>query len=76
MVAIEQFDDDVGLRRYDYDERSVLAADFGPGADVSVDVVDGTAIVLADGEQYDLDLLSDDAQALMNNGVLTIEVNE
>ncbi|MFB6087872.1 MAG: hypothetical protein ABEJ85_05070 [Haloarculaceae archaeon] len=74
MVAIEQLDDDVGSARHEYDDVTVFAADFGPDRSATVDVVDGTAIVLADGEQYDIDLPGEDARAFMKNGVLTIEV--
>lgn len=76
MTETAQLDGDVGLRRYDYDEETVLAADFGPREDASVDVVGDTAIVVVDGEQYDLDLPAGDAQAFIRNGVLSIEVRE
>lgn len=70
---------DAITRRYEYDDRSVIAADFGTVGDASVDVVDGTAIVVMDTEegerQAELDLPEGDAQAFIKNGVLTIEVN-
>jgi len=65
---------DIDVRRFEYDDSVVLAADFGYVDASSVDVVDDTVIVVADGEQYDVEL-DDDARAFMNNGVLTIEVN-
>jgi len=74
MTGTQQLADDVGLRRYEYDEETVLAADFGPGRDASVDVLDDAVIVVVDGEQYDLEL-SGDARAFIRNGVLTIEVS-
>jgi hypothetical protein len=74
MTGKQQLADDVGLRRYDYGDETVLAADLGPGRDASVDVLDDAVIVVVDGEQYDLDLAGD-AQAFIRNGVLTIEVN-
>lgn len=52
-----------------------LAADFGPGADISVDVVDGTVIVVAGGESYDIDV-DGTPQAFIRNGILTIEQGE
>jgi hypothetical protein len=48
----------------------------GPAADASVDVVDGTVIVVADGRQYEQEIPADDARAFMNHGVLTIELSE
>jgi hypothetical protein len=74
MGTKEQLREDVGLRQYEYDDSYVMAADFGPGRDVTVDVVDDTVIVIHDGEQYDVDV-SGDARAFIRNGVLTIEVD-
>ncbi|WP_440005450.1 DUF7127 family protein [Halomicrococcus sp. SG-WS-1] len=63
-------------RRYDYDDEQVIVADFGT-AEVSVDVLDDVAIVVVEGEenyQTELELPEGEAQAFINNGVLTIEV--
>lgn len=65
----------VELRQFDYDEEVLLVADFGPGVDSSVDVVDETAIVVIDEEQYEFPVPAG-AQVFISNGVLTIEVNE
>jgi len=64
------------LRAYEYDDGSVLAVDFGPSDDATVDVVDGTVIVVIDGEQVEFELHRPDARAFMKNGVLTIETEE
>lgn len=72
-------DDGQMVRQYEYDDESVLAVDFGPqDADASVDVVDGTVIVVLADEQQEFDLPehAGSAQALMKNGVLTIELEE
>lgn len=61
-------------RRVNYDERTEYMLDFGPAANVSVDIVDDTALLVADGEQYDIEL-TESAQVFMNNGVVTIKVN-
>ena len=74
MTGTQQLADDVGLRRYEYDDELVLAADLGPGRDASVDVLDDAVIVVVDDEQYDLELAGD-ARAFIRNGVLTIEVD-
>jgi len=77
MEAIKQLPENVGIGHYEYEDTSVLAADFGPGIDVSAEVVDSTVIVFVDGEQHEIDLPEDvDAQEFMKNGVLTIEVDE
>ena len=75
MEPMQQFEaQDIDVSRFEYDDSVVLAADFGYVESSSVDVVDNTVIVVADGEQFDIEL-DDDARAFMKNGVLTIEVN-
>ncbi len=61
------------VRRYEYDDTVVLAADFGP-VEGSVDVVDGTAMVVVDDEQYEFDVPEGAVRTVMNNGVVTVEV--
>lgn len=78
-MNLEQFarDDDRIVRRYQYDDGSMLAVDFGGvDADCSVDIVDGTVIVVLGDEQHEFDLpvQASDAQAFMQNGVLTVEL--
>lgn len=79
MVVKQQFgSDDPVVRRYEYDDHVVLAADLGPTGDASVDVVDGTAIVVVDAlegdEQYEFDVPAGEAAASISNGVVTVEV--
>ena len=61
-------------RRYEYEDRTVIAADFGPGADPSVDVVDGTVIVVTGDDQREFSLPEGEVQTFTRNGVVTIEV--
>jgi len=63
------------VRRFEYEDRVELTADFGPGGEPSVDVVGETVIVVADDGQYEVDA-SGDARAFIRNGVLTIEVSK
>ena len=65
----------VETRRFEYDDRTEFVVDFGVRGDATVDTVGDTAIVVVDGEQYDIDI-EEGAQAFMNNGVLTVEVRE
>lgn len=62
------------VRRYDYDEETVLAADLGPGVEGSVDVVDGTVIVVVGDEQHEFDVPAGESRASISNGVVTVEV--
>lgn len=77
MVVRQQSErDDPVVRRYEYDGHVVLAADLGYAGDGSVDVVDGTAIVVVGDEQHEFDLPEGDARASIRNGVVTIEVEQ
>lgn len=67
-------DGDRRLQRLEYDDEVVFALDLGPGVDATVDVVDGTAIVVAGDEQFEFEVPAG-AQAFIHNGVLTVEVN-
>ena len=68
---------DALLRRYDYDERWVVAADVGVDDDrISVDTVGDTAIVVVESDEpreteFDLPGAADSVS--VTNGVLTIE---
>ncbi|MEF8786373.1 MAG: hypothetical protein V5A45_10605 [Haloarculaceae archaeon] len=75
MKPMQQLEaQDIDVSRFEYDDSVVLAADFGYVGTSSVEVVDDTVIVVADDEQYDIEL-EGDARAFMKNGVLTIEVS-
>jgi hypothetical protein len=77
MTATERFAErDVVARQYSYADGDVMAFDLGVGVTATADVVDGTLVVVADDEQYDLDLPAEaDAQATINNGVVTVEMS-
>jgi hypothetical protein len=78
MTEKQRFvDGDLVGRRYEYDGRSGLVADFGPGAEGSVDLVGDTAIVVLGDDQHEFDVPAGvAARASMNNGVLTVEVEQ
>lgn len=74
-MRLDQFTDESITRRYDYGDRTVFVTDLGPGADPTVDVADGTAIIVtADGHQGELDLPEGSVRAFNRNGIVTIEV--
>jgi hypothetical protein len=74
MVANSQTFDRDRVRRYEYDDTVVLAADLGPGVDGSVDVVDGTALVVTDDDQFEFPVPEGEVAASISNGVVSIEV--
>jgi HSP20 family molecular chaperone IbpA len=66
------------LRRYEYDDEWVVAADLGVDDDeVSVDIVGETAIVVVEGPgepvESEFGLPGTGGSATVNNGVLTVE---
>jgi HSP20 family molecular chaperone IbpA len=67
------------LRRYEYDDRYVVAADLGvTEQQVDVDIVGETALVVIETEngvqEAEFGLPDSDGDAAVNNGVLTITV--
>ena len=77
MTTTQRFENEgVVARRYSYADGDVLAFDLGPGAEGSVDVVDGTLLVATGDEEFDVDLPAGaSAQATFRNGVVSVEVD-
>ncbi|QLG48251.1 DUF7127 family protein [Natrinema halophilum] len=80
-MTLEQFTREDGqlARRYDYDDGTVFAVDFGTdGTNATVDLVDDTVIVVLEDDQYEIELpkTGEDAHTFIKNGVLTIELEE
>ncbi|WP_306054498.1 hypothetical protein [Natronococcus wangiae] len=69
--------DDVTITERKYDEEHVIAVDFGPrGGTPTLDVVDETAIVVVDGDQFEFDVPSDASAVAVNDGILTIRAEQ
>lgn len=64
--------DDVTLTRREYGDETVIAVDFGPGAEPSLDVVGDLAIVVFGGRQFEFPVPPDAADVALNDGMLTI----
>ncbi|WP_226004831.1 DUF7127 family protein [Natrinema salinisoli] len=72
--SLRNVDQDAVVRTFDYDDGSVIAVDFGTAAaDISIDVVGSTAIIVADGEQFEFELPPEASDVSVHNGVLTID---
>ena len=67
-------EDDRFVRRYDYEDGWVIAADIGAADDrLATDVVDGTAIVLVDDEvELEFEVPGSVESVDTNNGVLVV----
>ncbi|ELZ21911.1 hypothetical protein C477_04709 [Haloterrigena salina JCM 13891] len=65
--------DDAVIRTFEYDDGSVIAVDFGnAAADLEMDVLGSTAIIVADGDQFEFELPPEASDVSAKNGVLTI----
>lgn len=65
------------VRQYTYSDSEIIAIDFGAGNNTTVDIVDGTAILVSptlSQDQLDIDLPDGDIETTTNNGIVTIEV--
>lgn len=74
---LTQFDeqDDV-LRRYEYDEQVLYVADIGPG-EAAVDVIGSTIMLVRGDDQAEFEVPeSGTTEATINNGVLTVTVEQ
>ena len=65
--------DDVTIARREYDDGTVVAVDFGPGVETTVDVVGETAIVVAGDRQFEFEVPEGATDVSTNDGVLVIE---
>jgi len=79
MISFKQQAESAGDlvgRRYEYEDGTVLALDLGV-VEGSVDVVDGTVIVVTGDDHHEFDLPEGaTARASMNNGIVTVELRE
>ena len=84
-MSLQQFigsGDERILRQYDYDDATVVVADLGVADEsTSIEVLDDVVLVVVDAdgetEQAEIPLPEEgDAKAFINNGVVTIEVQE
>ncbi|ELY55241.1 hypothetical protein C491_16027 [Natronococcus amylolyticus DSM 10524] len=78
-MTLDQFtrEDEQIARRYEYEDGSVLAVDFGTAStDAAADIADGTVIVVDGDDQYEFELPDGaaDAHTFIRNGVLTVEL--
>jgi len=64
--------EDVTITYRDYEREDVVAVDFGPGADASLDVVGETAIVVAGDRQYEFEIPAEATEVTTNDGILLI----
>lgn len=77
MNTNQQLVGDAPVRRFEYEDSIVLAADLGV-EDAAVDVVGDTVIVVIGDEQHELTVPvgeGGETAASVNNGILSVEVS-
>lgn len=73
LEAAAESQDEITITKRDYDGETTIAVDFGPVAgEPTVDIVDETAIVVVDGEQFEFDIPADATEVTVNDSILTI----
>lgn len=73
LRAAAQKRDDITIAHREYDDGAVIAIDFGPDVDASVDIVGETAIVVAGDQQLEFDVPPEATDISAKDGVLLIE---
>lgn len=64
--------DDITITRRDYEDEDIVAVDFGQGVEASLDVVDETAIVVANDRQFEFEIPPEATDVEANDGILVI----
>lgn len=65
--------DDAVVRQIEDNGASAITVDFGPAAaDMSIDIIDETVIVVTNDRQFEFDLPAGADDVTVKNGVLTI----
>ncbi|RDI72304.1 hypothetical protein [Halopelagius longus] len=65
--------EDITIAHRDYEGESVVAIDFGPGVEATVDIVGETAIVVAGENQFEFDVPPEATEITTNDGILLIK---
>lgn len=65
-------EEEITIARRAYEDRDVIAIDFGPDVDATVDVVGDTAIVVAGDRQFEFEVPAEATEVTANDGILQI----
>lgn len=66
-------EDGITITHQEYEDETVIAVDFGPGVEASLDIVDDTAIVVAGDRQFEFEVPADATEISVNDGILLIK---
>lgn len=64
--------DEITITRREYEGENVVAVDFGPTVDATVDFVGETAIVVAGDHQFEFEVPDEATEITTNDGILLI----
>lgn len=70
-IAEEQ--EDIVISHREYENENVVAVDFGPGADATIDTIGDMAIVVAGDRQFEFDVPEEATEISTNDGILLIK---
>lgn len=66
--------EDIVIRKQEYDGETVIAVDFGPAAGTpSLDIVGDRAIVVLNDDQFEFEIPPGANEVFINDGILTIK---
>lgn len=68
--------EDITIARRDYEGEHVIAIDFGPDVEASVDVLGDTAIVVAGDRQFEFEVPAETTEIITNDGILLLKSQE
>lgn len=73
LRAVAREHDDITIAHRAYDDGNVIAIDFGPAVEMTVDIIGETAIVLLDDQQVEFDVPPEATDITATNGILLLE---
>ncbi|WP_137285265.1 DUF7127 family protein [Halorussus salinisoli] len=65
--------EDITISRREYEDENVIVIDFGRGVEAHLDVIDGTAIVVAGDRQFEFEIPDEATDVTTNDGMLIIK---
>ncbi|SFG55763.1 hypothetical protein SAMN04488063_2409 [Halopelagius inordinatus] len=64
--------EEITIAHREYEDENVVAIDFGPGVEATLDIVGETAIVVAGESQYEFEIPPEATDVTTNDGILLI----
>lgn len=65
--------EDITIAHREYEDENVVAIDFGPGVEATLNIVGETAIVVAGESQFEFEIPAEATEVTTNDGILLIK---